>query len=130
MVRAIFWLATSLPSTFSDAGTASADAAHAVEGQGCGAESVVLEVELQGVLAGRKRFRPLPADSLQIEEVPDEDRLAFQHVEAVAAEPTAVGTQHALGAALGYVDVCGDSVGGIEDAGRIARAGCPVNSPE
>ena len=42
---------------------AAADAAHVVEGQGAHAQAVVLEVELQGVLAGRQRLGAFPADA-------------------------------------------------------------------
>ena len=65
-----------------------------------GAEAVVLEVELDGVLAGRERLRAFPADALQVDQVPEEDRLALEQVEAVAAEAAAGGEDHALGAAL------------------------------
>ena len=53
-----------------DAGAAAADAAHAVEGERAHAEPVVLEVELERVLAGRQRLGALPADALQIDQVP------------------------------------------------------------
>src|SRR5581483_8376040 len=46
---------------FQYAGPAAADAAHVVEGQGGEAEPVVLEVELQRVLAGREHLFALPA---------------------------------------------------------------------
>ncbi len=97
-----------------------ADAAHVVEGQRAHAEAVVLEVELHGVFAGRERLGAFPADALQVDQVPEEHRLAFEQVEAVAAEAAAGSQQHALGAALGNLDVGRDGVGGVEQQRRVA----------
>src|SRR5215469_679439 len=52
--------------------TALADAAQVVEGERPHAEAVVLEVELDSVLAGGHGVGSLPADALQVEEVPQE----------------------------------------------------------
>ena len=46
------------------------------------AQAVVLEVELQRVLAGRQRLRAFPADPLAVHQVPEEHRLALEQVEA------------------------------------------------
>ena len=84
------------------------------------AEAVVLEVELDGVLAGRERLRAFPLDALQIDQVPQEHRLALEQVEAVAGEAPARGQDHALGTAFGHGDVRGDGVGRVR-AGRANR---------
>src|SRR5215471_14050581 len=47
------------------AGAAAADAAHVVEGERARSKAVVLEVELQLVLAGRERIRAFPAHALE-----------------------------------------------------------------
>src|SRR5262249_60347719 len=57
------------------------DAAHVVEGQRPDPEALVLEVELEGVLAGRQ-LRSFPPDPLEIEQVPHEDRFSLEQVEA------------------------------------------------
>src|SRR5262245_8809734 len=80
--------------------TALADAAQVVEGERAHAEAVVLEVELDSVLAGGHGVGSLPADALQIDEVPEEHRLALQQVEAVAAESATLGHDHPLRATL------------------------------
>ena len=102
-----------------------ADAAHVVEGERAHAEAVVLEVELQRVLAGRQRLGAFPLHALQVDEVPDEDRLALEQVEAVAGEAAALGDEHALAAALRDLDLGLEVVGGVEHARRVAvrRAG-------
>ena len=82
------------------AGAGAAEAAHVVEGERADAEAVILEVELDGVLAGRERVRAFPLDAFQVDQVPEEHRLALEQVEAVAGEPSAGGQDHALGAAL------------------------------
>ena len=53
------------------------------------AGAVVVEVEHDGVLARRERLLAFPAEALQVQEVVDEDRLALEQVEAVAAEAAA-----------------------------------------
>ena len=63
-------VATSLAVDLEYAGPAAADAAQVVEGKRREAEAVVLEVELERVLAGRERVGAFPADPLQIEQVP------------------------------------------------------------
>ena len=83
-----------------DARTALTDAAYVVEGERTHAEAVVFEVELQSVLAGRQHLSTFPAHAFQVDQVPQEHRLAFQHVEAVATEATALGHDHAFGAPL------------------------------
>ena len=59
------------------AGAAPADAADVIKGQSAHAQAVVLEVELQGVFAGRQRLGAFPAEALQVHQVPQEDRLAL-----------------------------------------------------
>src|ERR1035438_7801261 len=79
-----------------DARTAAADAAHVVEGERSHAEAVVLEVEFQRVLAGRKHFRSLPLHAFKVDQVPREYWFALQHVEAVPAEAATLGDDYAL----------------------------------
>ena len=84
------------------AGAGAAEAAHVVEGERAEAQAVILEVELQRVLAGRERVRSFPFDALQVNQVPEEHRFALEQVEAVTGEASAGGHDHALGAALGH----------------------------
>jgi hypothetical protein len=70
LVRSIVWPRHFPAVDLEHAGAAPADAAHVVEGERTGSETVVFEVELQRVLARRERLRTLPADAPQIEEVP------------------------------------------------------------
>jgi hypothetical protein len=72
------------------------------------------------VLAGRQRLRAFPANTLEVHQVPEEDRLALEQVEAVAAEPAAGGQDHALGAARRHLDVGGDGVGRVQQQRRVA----------
>ena len=44
------------------------------EVQGGGAQAVVLEVELDGMVTRRQRLRTFPLDALQVEQVPLVDR--------------------------------------------------------
>ena len=60
-MRSIFWSGDLLAVHLQHAGAAAADAAQVVEGQRAHAEAVVLEVELQRVLARRQRLRAFPA---------------------------------------------------------------------
>ena len=83
------------------AGAGPAEAAHVVERERADAQAVILEVELHGVLAGRERIGAFPFDAFQVDQVPEEHRLAFEQVEAVAGKPPAGGQDHAFGAALG-----------------------------
>ena len=75
MVCGIFWLATSLPSTFSTP----------VPPLPKPGPSYVKSKD-DGVLARRQRVLPFPAEALKVEEVVEEHRLALEQVEAVAAE--------------------------------------------
>ena len=43
-----------------------------------GAETLILEVEFDCMLAGSKRIRAFPARALEVNEVPDEHRLALE----------------------------------------------------
>src|SRR5215831_9641582 len=94
-----------LPINLEHASTTAADAAQIVEGKRPYSKPVILEIKLQRVLAGRQCLRSLPAHALEIDEVPQKHRLALQQIETVAAEATALGDDHALGAALRNVDV-------------------------
>ena len=101
------------------AGAGTAEAAHVVEGERADAEAVILEVELQGVLAGRERVRAFPLDAFQVNQVPEEHRLALEQVEAIAGEASAGGQDHAFRAAFGHFNVGGDGVGTVEQERRI-----------
>ena len=70
-----------------------------------------------------ENVRAFPANPLQVKQVPEEHRLALQQVEAVAAESTAVGDDHALGATLRHGDVRCDRVRRVEQAGA-SPGGC------
>src|SRR4029077_11819245 len=96
-------------------GAATADSAHVVEGKRSEAETVVFEIEHDGVLAGRKRLLALPADAVEAEQVPSEDRLAFQEVHPIPAEPPTFGDNGAVAASLRHVDIRSDGIGGIEE---------------
>src|SRR5262245_27216464 len=106
-VRSIFWVETVLPSTF-------ADAAHIVVSQSCEAEPVILEVELQRVFARRQRLRAFPADTFEVEQVPQKDGLALEQVETVTAKTPSIRVDHALGPALRDIDLGGDGIRGIQ----------------
>src|SRR5208283_3732669 len=83
------------------ASTALADAAQVVEGQRAHSEAIVLEVKLHDVLTGCKRLGAFPPNALQVDQVPEKHRLAFQQVETVPAKPTTRSQDDALGTALG-----------------------------
>src|SRR5262249_8359764 len=86
------------------------------------AKSVVPEIELEHVPAGRK-LRAFPAHPLEVDEIPEEHRLALEDVEAVAAKAPTLRDQHALGANLRNLDLDPEVVGRIEQARRIAVRG-------
>src|SRR6266516_3198716 len=86
-----------------------------------GTGAVVFEVEHKRVLARLERaakevladsstYPAFPAESLQIEEIVNEDRLAFLQEEAVTAEAAAQRHDHSLRAALGNGDLGSDGV--------------------
>ncbi len=87
------------------AGTAFADAGKVVVRHRADAQAVILEVELDGVLAGRERLRGLPLDPFEVEQVPVEHRLALEKIEAPARKTPAGGGDHALCSALRHGDV-------------------------
>ncbi|EXI77682.1 MAG: hypothetical protein AW12_03098 [Candidatus Accumulibacter sp. BA-94] len=97
-----------------------AEAAHVVEGERADAQAVVLEVELKRVLAGSESLGTLPLDPLQVDQVPQEHRLALEQIEAVTRKASARGQDHPFGATLRHVDVGGDGVGRVEQERRIA----------
>src|SRR6266545_1122907 len=82
--------------------------------------TVILPVELKRVFAGRKRVLALPLHHFELDQVPSEDRLALQQIEAVAAEVTAIGDQHAFRAAFRNLNVRRD---GVRPVQQIRRAG-------
>src|SRR5437762_6212624 len=56
-------------------GARTTDSTHVIKREGAEAETVVLEVVLQRMLAGSERLRAFPLDALQVNHVPEEDRL-------------------------------------------------------
>ena len=124
-VRSIFSVATALPSTLSMPVPPRPMPLKLLNASVPGAESVVLEVELHRVLAGREGLGAFPADALEVDQVPEEHRLALEQVEAVAAEAPAGGEDHALGAALRHVDVGRDRVGAVQQQRASRLAACP-----
>ena len=96
-----------------------ADAAEVVEGQGGGADAVVVEVELHRMPAWRQRLGSFPVRALQVDQVPEEYRPSLQQLEAVVGEAAAGGEQHAVPAG-------GDAVGAVEQDGGIAMWGSPT----
>ena len=72
------------------------------------------------MLAGREDLRALPLDALEVDQVPQEHRLALEQVEAVARETPARGQDHPLSAVLGHLDVGGNGVRGVQQEGRVA----------
>ncbi len=102
------------------AGAGLGEAAHVIVEERADAEAFILEVELDGVFAGRERIGAFPFEAFQVDHVPEKHRLAFEQVEAVAGEPATGGKDHAFGTAFGNRDVRGDGVGGVEEQRRIA----------
>ena len=66
-----------------------------------------------------ERLRAFPLDALEVDQVPEEHRLALEQIEAVAGKAPARRQDHALGATFGDGDVRRDGVGGIQQEGRI-----------
>ena len=62
-------------------------------------------------LPGASASGPSHLMRFEVDQVPEEHRLALEQVEAVAGEAPARGQDHALGAAFGHLDVGGDGVG-------------------
>src|SRR5262249_15576955 len=58
--------------------------------------------------------------ALQVDEVPEENRLTLQQIEAVAAETTTLSDQHTFGAALRNLDLGLEVVRGVEERRRVA----------
>src|SRR5215467_12103195 len=104
---------------FQHAGAGASDSAQVVEGKRGVAKTVVFEVEHDAVLARRENVKAFPAHPLEVKQVPNKDRFAFQQVHSVAAKTSAVCLDHALRATLGYVDVGCDGVGGVEQVWRV-----------
>src|SRR4051812_29344942 len=71
---------------------------------------VISVVERDGVLAGRQRIRSFPAILGEDQHVVVKHRLAPEHIEAPAAPSPAHGGEHAVAAALRYVDLGTDRV--------------------
>src|SRR5215472_9853390 len=104
---------------FQRASAGAADSGQVVEGKRGVAQTVVLEVEHDAVLARRENVRAFPTDPFEVKQVPNKDRFAFQQVHSVAAKTPAVCLNHALRATSGYVDVGCDGVGGVEQVWRV-----------
>ena len=77
-------------------------------------------------LPGASASGAFPAHALEVDQVPEEDRLALQQVEAVAGEAAALGDEHALAAALRDLDLGLEVVGGVEELGA-SPLGVPVS---
>ena len=92
-------------------GAAAIQAAGAAERQGGSTQTVVLEVELKRVLAGRKCFRTFPFDALEIDQVSGDHRLALEQIESIPGKAAAMGHQHAFGAPFGNLDLGLDVAG-------------------
>ncbi len=105
---------------FERAGAGAAKTAHVVEGERADAKAVILEVELQRVFAGHERVRAFPLDAFQVNQVPEEHRLALEQVKTIAGEAPAGGQDHAFRAALRHVNVRRDGVGTVEQERGIA----------
>jgi hypothetical protein len=93
-------VATTLPSTFSVPVPGRPMPLKLLKASVPDAQAVVLEVEFDGVRAWRQSLRALPLQALQIDQVPQEHRLALEQVEAIAAKASAGGQDHALGPTL------------------------------
>src|SRR5215469_10040232 len=85
--------------------------------------AVGFEVEHQGVVAGFE-FVSGPYEAFEIQQIVKEDRSApayardpLAQVKPVAAKASALGDNHTFGSALGNIDVRGDLVRPIENAG-------------
>src|SRR5262249_62133913 len=81
---------------FQHADAAASDTADVVKGECSEPQAVILEVELQRVLAGRKRICTFPADAFQVDQVPQKDRFVLQHIEPIAAKSAALGHDHSF----------------------------------
>jgi len=73
------------------------------------------------VLTGCERLRALPAESRQIEQVVKKNRLALENIEAVAAEPSAIGHEHTVAAIRRNGEFSGHNVGFVQNVWFVAR---------
>src|SRR5438477_8059646 len=96
------------------AGARTAEAAHVIERKCAQAQAVILEIKLDGMLAGRERVWSFPLDAFQVNHVPQEHWLAFEQVEAIATEPSTGGKDHTLDAAFLHFDVGSNGVRAVE----------------
>ena len=90
-VRSIVWVATPSPSTLSMPVPPRPIPLMSLNARVANPSPSYLKSNSSRVLARRQRPRPLPAHPLEVEQVPDEDRLALQQVQTIAAEAPAVG---------------------------------------
>src|SRR5262245_65414301 len=105
MLRSIFWVATTLTIHRECAGAATSDTAEAVVGDRFRTETVIFEIEYDGVFARRNRLGTLPADAMDVKQVIGEDRLALQQVQPISAKSAPLADQHALRSALRHHDL-------------------------
>src|SRR5271156_4306743 len=91
--------------------------------------TIVLEIERDRVLTSRQFLTQeihtthptLPAGSFQIEEVINEDRLAFEQVQTISAEDAAHGYDHPFRTAFRNSHFRSDGVVLVQEAWRIAH---------
>ena len=72
------------------------------------------------MLAGRERLGAFPLDPVQVDQVPQEHRLALEQIKAITAKAPAGGEDHAFRPALRHIDVGRDRVGSIQQHRRVA----------
>src|SRR5262249_7773219 len=96
------------------------------------AGSIVSEVEDDGVFAWRERVLAFPAEAFEVDKVIDEHGLALKQVQAKATEAATERDNHPSAAVLRArtanggartarnVNLGGDRIGPVQDAGRIA----------
>ncbi len=68
------------------------------------------------MLAGCEHLRTFPLDAFEIDQVPGEHRLAFEHIEPVACETATLGHDHTLSTFLWNINLCLEVVRGRDDA--------------
>ena len=125
MVRSIFCVATSLPSTLSTPVPPRPMPLMLLKASVPMPRPSYLKSNSSVCLPGDSASAPSQRTRFRSTRFQSEHRLALQHVEAVAAEAAALGDEHAFAAALRDFDLGLEVVRGIEDARRVAvgRAG-------
>src|SRR5215475_9623873 len=82
------------------------------------------------MLARHQCIRPFPANTLEVEQVPQEDRFVLQYIESVAAKAAALGNDHSLCAALRSLQVGLEVVRRVEkERGIAVRRSCNLAGP-